>query len=89
MPEELMAAGEGRLLPESAERLNKKLLIVDDDAAVVEALSRTLKKAGYTRIDAAGGGAEALTRIRSDKPDLILLDVRLPDMSGYEVIDLL
>ena len=43
-----------------------------------------LKKEGYT-VDETGNGLEALTLINTNKPDLIILDVMLPDLSGYEI----
>lgn len=59
------------------------LLNVDDDDANRYAVSRTLQKAGYKVLEAATG-ADAL-RMMDSRPDLVLLDVRLPDMSGLEV----
>jgi len=60
------------------------VLIVEDEPAVVTMLRYNLEKQGY-RVDEAGDGAEALTRIAEAKPDLVLLDWMLPTLSGIEV----
>jgi C4-dicarboxylate-specific signal transduction histidine kinase len=61
-----------------------KILNVDADDASRQAKSRTLQHADYTVLEAASG-ADALWLVRTEQPELVLLDVRLPDMSGYEV----
>ncbi|MEW5870031.1 MAG: PAS domain S-box protein [Chloroflexota bacterium] len=61
-----------------------KILIVDDDPFVLYANQRLLEAAGY-EILLATTGAEALQQARHNKPDLLLLDVNLPDISGLEV----
>jgi two-component system cell cycle sensor histidine kinase/response regulator CckA len=66
-----------------AEGAGKCILNVDDDEAGRYALSRILTAAGY-RVVEASSGEEAL-RLAGELPDLILLDVNLPDMSGFEV----
>ena len=59
------------------------ILIVDDTYPMARALSFLLTRAGYEcRI--AGDGVEALERIREEKPDLILLDLQMPRMDGFE-----
>ncbi len=61
-----------------------KILVVDDTANNVLLLEALLTSKGYDVLTAASG-AEALRLIESDKPDLVLLDVVMPEMSGYEV----
>jgi DNA-binding NarL/FixJ family response regulator len=60
------------------------ILIVDDDPAMRELLSSLLKQAGFPTRQAATG-EEALAGARGEPPRLVLLDVRLPGVSGYEV----
>ena len=61
-----------------------KILVVDDVAMNVKLLADLLGAKGYATCTAASG-AEALARLASDRPDLVLLDVMMPGMSGYEV----
>ncbi len=61
------------------------ILVVDDDALVLEALGIGLRAAGY-RVSMAISGKEAIESCRSkNKPDLAILDINMPDMSGIEV----
>jgi DNA-binding response OmpR family regulator len=62
----------------------QKILIVDDDPDLVEAVSIILESKGYAVV-AAYGGVEGLEKARTEKPDLIVLDVMMPDKDGYEV----
>jgi DNA-binding response OmpR family regulator len=66
------------------ERMAKKVLIVDDEVNIVTALEFLLQKSGY-EVMAAQNGDEALKRVESFAPDLVLLDVMMPRISGYEV----
>ncbi len=63
----------------------KKILIVDDKLEVVELIAATLKGEGY-RLITASDGREALEKIGTEKPDLVLLDVIMPEMDGFEVL---
>ncbi len=61
-----------------------RLLVVDDAIAVTHMLAQVLEQEGFT-VDTATGGREALTLIGEQAYDLVLLDLRLPDVSGLEV----
>lgn len=60
------------------------ILIVDDTPANLRLLSQILTKGGH-KVRAALNGAHALTSVQAVPPDLILLDIRMPEMDGYEV----
>ena len=62
----------------------KHLLLIDDDDLLVDSLAFTLGQAGY-RTTTAGSAWQGLASIEMDPPDLILLDIGLPGMSGHEV----
>ncbi|MER7368036.1 fused response regulator/phosphatase [Nonomuraea wenchangensis] len=62
------------------------ILVVDDTPTKLYILSSWLRRAGYAVVEATGG-LEALQRITELHPDLVVLDVRLPDISGYEVCE--
>lgn len=62
----------------------EKILIVDDDVDTLRLVGLMLQRQGY-QIVAANNGSQALAMAQSENPDLILLDVMMPDMDGYEV----
>jgi DNA-binding response OmpR family regulator len=62
----------------------RTIQVVEDDPTLRETLADALEVEGF-RVVAAADGREALARFRSDKPDLILLDLMLPELSGIEV----
>lgn len=61
-----------------------RVLVVEDDDNIAIALEFLLTREGYGH-DRVASGAEALPRIRATRPDLVLLDVMLPEVSGYEI----
>ena len=63
----------------------KRLLVVDDDPGLLLAVSETLRAEGYD-VATARRGAEALTRIAQTLPDLIISDIRMPGMDGYQLV---
>lgn len=63
----------------------RNILVVDDEPYMVRLLQHHLEKAGY-RMTKATSGNDALTRIRQDKPDLVLMDVMMPQLNGLEVL---
>ncbi len=65
-----------------------RLLIVDDNAATRYALRRRMERHGFL-VSEAGTGTEGLELIASDPPDALILDVNLPDMSGFDIVRLL
>jgi len=67
---------------------DKKILVVDDTSFMVAVISKVLDSAGY-QIVTAFSGEEALDTLAKEKPDLILLDVVMTGMSGYDVLDVL
>lgn len=62
-----------------------RILVVDDDPITLRIVSKSLSGAGYT-VFTARDGQEALAQVESVRPDLIILDVMLPTMDGYEVL---
>ena len=64
--------------------MDKKVLIVDDEKAIVDILNYNLTKEGYKTIE-AHDGEQAVTMAEEEKPDLILLDVMLPKKDGFAV----
>jgi two-component system, OmpR family, response regulator len=60
------------------------VLVVDDDETIIDLLSTALRFTGY-RVISAQSGFDALRSVRSDRPDLIVLDVNLPELDGFEV----
>ena len=62
----------------------KRLLVVDDDASLLMAVSETLRAEGYVVVTARRG-AEALVRVAERTPDLIISDIRMPGMDGYQL----
>ena len=61
-----------------------KVLVVEDEDNIALALDLVMTREGYTH-ERVANGAEALGKIRSMHPDLVLLDVMLPEVSGYEI----
>lgn len=64
---------------------SQKILIVDDEPGIVKMLETILRKEGYTAINCAFTGQEAIEKVCRDSYDLIVLDVMLPDTDGFQV----
>ena len=62
----------------------KKILVVDDERSIVSTLKMALESDNYKVIEAYTGDA-AIRKAHSESPDLILLDIMLPDVTGYEI----
>ncbi len=63
----------------------KRILVVDDEIYIVHILEFTLTMEGYEVLTAADG-EEALRRVEQDRPDLVVLDIMMPKLDGYEVL---
>ncbi len=67
---------------------NATILVVDDDDGIRSLLKQELTEAGYN-VDEAINGKDAIVKIRSKRPDLIILDVMMPEMNGFDVAAIL
>lgn len=67
--------------------MSQKILIVEDEPNIIVPLQFSLEQKGY-QIIVAGSGEEGLEKISREKPDLILLDIMLPGIDGYEVCEI-
>jgi CheY-like chemotaxis protein len=65
---------------------SKKILVVDDDPGIVAVLSQRLMSSGY-EVCVAMDGEDAIRKITSEKPALIVMDVLMPKLTGYEVLE--
>ena len=79
-----MAPDEGAL----TSAVDKRILVVDDEPGVIEYLELILKKEGF-QLETAADGQEALQKILKLRPDLILLDLKLPKIQGLELLRIL
>lgn len=75
----------GMMIADQKRVLGCTLLIADDDPMCRRLLAGILRKQGFTQFRFAEGGYSALQQIESDKPDLVLLDMQMPDLGGLEV----
>jgi two-component system, OmpR family, response regulator len=71
-----------------SEQAEAQLLVVEDDANILELLSASLRFAGFG-VSTATSGSEAVAEASRARPDLVVLDVMLPDLDGFEVVKLL
>ena len=64
----------------------KHILVIDDEPTWLKSTARVLRGEGY-RVKEANSGAEALTMLAKFRPDLIVSDLRMPDMNGFDILD--
>jgi DNA-binding response OmpR family regulator len=64
--------------------MNTKILIIDDDAAITELLSMLLKTHGFDAMT-ANGGADGIRLVREKNPNIVILDLMMPDVDGWQV----
>ena len=63
----------------------KRILVIDDEELVAESLKKLLKKSGY-EVEIVRSGKEAIEKIKESDYDLIVSDIRMPDINGVEVV---
>ena len=63
-----------------------KVLVVDDDPVIVQLFEGAIRQAGYS-VEVALDGKEALEKMLKDKPDVLFLDLMMPQMSGFDVLE--
>src|SRR5947199_5750779 len=73
-----------RNVPDAMSSSTQSVLVVEDEASIASFVSLYLKNAGYD-VRAATNGADALASVQAEQPDLIVLDLMLPDIDGIEV----
>lgn len=65
--------------------MSRKILMVEDEPDIREAVQASLRSRGYTVV-AAADGEEGLRKVKSEKPDLVLLDIVMPKVDGWQVL---
>ena len=70
------------------DKISRKILVVEDSSTIRKVISVTLSQKGYKVIE-AGDGLEALSKLNESIPDLILLDIILPKMDGYQILSII
>lgn len=64
--------------------MTKTILLVDDDATILQLITTVLERDKY-HVITASNGPESLDRFRAEQPDLIVLDIAMPEMNGFDV----
>jgi DNA-binding response OmpR family regulator len=64
---------------------SKKVLVVDDDPVVIRLVKELLKTQGFA-VETAKDGIDAMIMVKNNKPDLIILDIMMPELNGYDVL---
>ncbi|HXT19608.1 MAG TPA: response regulator, partial [Thermoanaerobaculia bacterium] len=75
-------------MPERNDPSKPLVLVVDDEAAIRDSLRMILEFEGY-RVEEASGGAEAVAKVASVAPQAIILDIKMPEIDGLEVLRVL
>ena len=72
---------------DNKEILDKKILLIDDERELLVLLKEVLKKEGFNKIYEADNGIDGILSAKENNPDIIILDVNMPDIDGYKVCD--
>jgi CheY-like chemotaxis protein len=79
----------GPLVGETIRHVAASVLVVDDHASFRRLARRMLHAAGFSVVEEAEDGASGLAAVRAHRPDVVLLDVLLPDTTGFELAELI
>lgn len=74
---------------ESVDQLPPRVLVVDDDGPLREALVELLQQKGFVVVGQASNGPDAVTMAQANEPDVVLIDFRMPGMDGLEATSLI
>src|SRR5438067_4384071 len=72
--------------PERSAQVGDRILVVDDEPDIIALVAYHLARSGY-RVSTASTGTEALHAIREEQPALVVLDLMLPELSGFQVLE--
>lgn len=76
----------GSETPHEVETRQKKVLVIDDNLTIVELVRHALGLLGHYEVVVAYDGVEGLERFYSERPDCVIVDVKMPRMDGYQVV---
>lgn len=74
------------LATQSQAIVDQKILVIDDTETIIEYISHALRRMGYTQIITARDGVEGLQKFYSERPDCVIVDVKMPRLDGYHVV---
>lgn len=63
-----------------------KILVVDDDRLMLTLFTGILRREGYHAVDTARSGKEALEKVKEQRPDIVFLDIEMPELSGLDAL---
>ena len=86
--EEDTESNQERFIPQSGPEVCRKILIADDSIYIRQSLHMTLSHAGYTVLEAVDG-SQTLDKLSKESPDLLLLDIEMPNLNGYDVLNII
>ncbi len=65
--------------------LDRKILLIDDEIELLKLMETVLKKEGFRRISKATNGTDGIKACKMENPDIVVLDVMMPDIDGFDV----
>lgn len=77
--------GRGTIAMEGSQGMSKRVLLIEDEPNIIEAIRFILSRDGWV-VEVHSDGASALQTVRAKAPDMVILDVMLPNRSGYDIL---